>query len=99
MIAKLRKLLADCHMAAGDKTVRILGDTNLYFLITRATEELNSIDVTTTPNTEIDRRLKLVVQLATIARSKLSVNQELTLEVTNPVRKGKKGQPFPEGQP
>ena len=98
MIAKLRQLLADCHMAAGDRTVKILGNSNLFYLIERASEELNSIDVAGTENSEIDRRLKLVTQLVTIARSKLSINQDES-KISNPVRRGKKGNPFPEGQP
>lgn len=97
MIAKLRKLLADCHMVAGDKTIKILGDANLSYLIKRADEELDGIDIIGMDNAEIDRKLKLVVQLATIARSKLSVNQDPP--ITNPARKGKKGKAFPEGQP
>lgn len=92
MIAKLRKLLADCHMSAGDKTVKSLGESNFNYLVERAKEELLYVIVedpfTTLGGEECDRRLKLVVQLVTIARNKLSVNRD------KPVRKDKT---FPEG--
>lgn len=98
MIAELKKLLSECHMKAGDKTVKILGNSNFNYLVARMKEELDNLE-TVDPD---DGRLKLIIQLATIARYKLKPKKEKPLSEVLKKKEAKakeKGFNFPEGQP
>jgi hypothetical protein len=68
MLAKLKTLLAECHLSG--EIVRTLAQANFDYLIQRAQEELDYVKLS---NDEVDskRRLILATRLITLARYKL----------------------------
>ena len=72
MITELKKLLAECHVKAGDKTIEFATKSNIKYLVQRVEEELW---LATEVNVEDENRMKRCIQLLNIIRYKIRCNR------------------------
>lgn len=71
MLAKLKKLLSECHYVSGPMLKTYI-EASYDYVIARASEEMEMARKATTV-AEADQRIILAVRLLTLARYKLSI--------------------------
>jgi hypothetical protein len=68
MFADLRRALSECHVKSDDKVFASIADADKTYLIRRAREALDHAAI----GNNVEDNLKLVIQLANLARYKHS---------------------------
>ena len=69
-LAKLKKLLSECHFKKTDVVLKTMDDASYDYMIRRAFEEIKLLSIMPGHPTD-DKRLILIIQLLLLARLKL----------------------------
>ena len=86
MINELKKLLAECHVKAGDRVIEFVVKSNIKYLLQRIEEELW---LASEINIDDEDRMKRCIQLLNIIRYKIRCNRLNQEEQLQPDQKPK----------